>query len=95
MSSKRPTQQTEKLLVLLQDAGVRFVVIGGVAAISHGAATLTRDLDVAAPLTPDNVERLMTRRPVGVDVSAYGRFDRSAGAGRRRGGRAGARGCGG
>lgn len=60
MSSKRPTQQTEKLLVLLQDAGVRFVVIGGVAAISHGAATLTRDLDVAAPLTPDNVERLMT-----------------------------------
>lgn len=60
MSSKRPTQQTEKLLVLLQDAGVRFVVIGGVAAISHGAATLTRDLDVAAPLTPENVERLMT-----------------------------------
>lgn len=60
MSSKRPIQQTEKLLVLLQEAGVRFVVIGGVAAISHGAATLTRDLDVAAPLTPDNVERLMT-----------------------------------
>lgn len=60
MSSKRPIQQTEKLLVLLQDAGVHFVVIGGVAAISHGAATLTRDLDVAAPLTPDNVERLMT-----------------------------------
>ena len=39
MSSKRPTQQTEKLLVLLQDAGVRFVVIGGVAAISHGAVS--------------------------------------------------------
>jgi predicted nucleotidyltransferase len=56
----RPTQQTDRLLVLLQDAGVRFVVIGGVAAISHGAATLTRDLDIAAPLTPDNVERLMT-----------------------------------
>src|SRR5690606_2767692 len=44
----------------LQEAGVRFVVVGGVAAISHGAATLTRDLDIAAPLTPDNVERLMT-----------------------------------
>lgn len=56
----RPIQQTDRLLVLLQDAGVRFVVIGGVAAISHGAATLTRDLDIAAPLTPDNVERLMT-----------------------------------
>lgn len=59
MSAGRPSQQTEKLLVLLQDAGVRFVVIGGVAAISHGAATLTRDLDIAAPITPDNIERLM------------------------------------
>lgn len=52
-------QQTDRLLALLQDAGVRFVVIGGVAAYAHGAATLTVDLDVAAQLTPDNVERLM------------------------------------
>jgi len=36
------------------------VIIGGVAAIAHGAATTTSDLDVAAPFTPDNVERLMT-----------------------------------
>jgi predicted nucleotidyltransferase len=57
--SNAPIQQTERLLVLLQDAGVSFVVIGGVAAISHGATTLTRDLDIAAPLTTDNLERLM------------------------------------
>lgn len=55
-----PKQQDARLLALLQDAGVRFVIIGGVAAIVHGAATLTRDLDIAAPFTPDNVERLMT-----------------------------------
>lgn len=53
-------QQTPRLLALLQEAGVDFIVIGGVAAIAHGAATLTRDLDVAAPLTLDNVTRLMS-----------------------------------
>lgn len=58
--SGRPTQQTDRLLALLQDAGVDFVVVGGVAAISHGAATLTRDLDVAAPFTSENLGRLMT-----------------------------------
>lgn len=59
MSAPRPIQQTERLLELLHDAGVDFVVIGGVAAISHGASTATRDLDIAAPLTVANVERLM------------------------------------
>jgi predicted nucleotidyltransferase len=53
-------QQTDQLLALLQDAGVSFLIIGGVAAIMHGAATSTMDLDVAAPLTLENVERLMT-----------------------------------
>jgi len=60
MRTERATQQSEALLALLQDAGVRFVIIGGVAAIAHGAATATADLDIAAPITPDNVERLMT-----------------------------------
>ena len=55
----RGVQQTDRLLAVLQEAGVDFVVIGGVAAISHGAATLTRDLDVAAPFTAENLGRLM------------------------------------
>lgn len=59
MPSPRPPQQTDRLLAVLQDAGVDFVVIGGVAALAHGSATLTRDLDIAAPLSPENVERLM------------------------------------
>jgi len=59
MPSPRPPQQTDRLLAILQDAGVEFVVIGGVAALAHGSATLTRDLDIAATLAPENVERLM------------------------------------
>ena len=42
----------------LQDAGVEFCIIGGVAAIAHGALTPTHDLDVAAPMTVENLERL-------------------------------------
>jgi predicted nucleotidyltransferase len=55
----RAPQQTDRLLALLQDAGVDFVVVGGVAALAHGSSTLTRDLDIAAPLTPENLRRLM------------------------------------
>jgi hypothetical protein len=50
---------TEKLLSALLDAGVEFVVIGGTAALAHGATTPTLDLDVAAPFTRDNLERLL------------------------------------
>lgn len=54
-----PRQQTDQLLVLLYNAGVEFVVIGGVAAMCHGATTMTRDLDIAVPMTVENVGRLM------------------------------------
>jgi predicted nucleotidyltransferase len=50
---------SEQLLRALLDAGLEFVVIGGAAALAHGALTPTRDLDVAAPLTEDNLRRLM------------------------------------
>lgn len=53
-------QQTPELLRALVDARVEFVVIGGVAAIAHGAATFTRDFDVAAPFDAENMRRLMT-----------------------------------
>jgi hypothetical protein len=39
---------------------VEFCVIGGVAAIAHGALTPTHDLDIAAPMTVDNLARLLT-----------------------------------
>ena len=53
------TAQTEKLLTVLVDAGFEFIVIGGVAAIAHGAVSPTQDLDVTAPMTSENLGILM------------------------------------
>lgn len=46
------------LLQRLSDAGVEFVVVGGVAAVLHGSSMVTRDLDVCAQLTSENVQKL-------------------------------------
>ena len=42
----------------LSKAGVRFVVVGGVAAAAHGSAHVTNDLDVCYDTAPDNLARL-------------------------------------
>ncbi|WP_257462486.1 nucleotidyltransferase [Archangium lipolyticum] len=52
-------QRTPELLCLLLDAGVEFVLIGGVAAIAHGSATFTQDCDITAPFTEENLARLL------------------------------------
>lgn len=54
-----PQQQTERLLEVLADSGLEFVVVGGVAAIAHGATTATQDLDIAMELDPDKIRRLL------------------------------------
>lgn len=46
------------LLQRLSDAGIEFVVVGGVAAVLHGSSMVTRDLDVCAELTSQNLEKL-------------------------------------
>jgi hypothetical protein len=43
---------------VLERHGVRYVVIGGVAAILHGAAHVTTDVDVVPQDARDNLERL-------------------------------------
>jgi len=48
------------LLEALSDAGVDFVVIGGVAGGAHGSARATFDLDVAYARDRENLERLAT-----------------------------------
>ena len=48
----------ERLLRILTDGGVEFVIVGGVAATVHGSARLTTDLDVAYGRSPQNIERL-------------------------------------
>jgi predicted nucleotidyltransferase len=46
------------LLQRLSDAGIDFVVVGGVAAVLHGSSMVTRDLDVCALLSGANLEKL-------------------------------------
>jgi hypothetical protein len=49
----------EKLLVLLAEAGVQFVLIGGIAVTLHGYVRLTEDVDIVVERTPENVQRLL------------------------------------
>src|SRR5713101_8071995 len=48
----------EETIRILYDAGVEFVVIGGVAMGLQGSAHLTKDIDFCYARTPKNMERL-------------------------------------
>jgi hypothetical protein len=48
-----------RLLQTFERAKVRFIVIGGVAAVAHGTARLTTDLDIVYAREADNVRRLV------------------------------------
>lgn len=50
--------ELNRLLQRLCEADVGFVIVGGFAAILHGSALLTRDLDVCAVLTAENLGKL-------------------------------------
>jgi hypothetical protein len=56
---KRP-QRNLALLERLTDAHVEFCIIGGVAAVLHGATRMTVDLDIAAPFDEQNLTRLLS-----------------------------------
>jgi hypothetical protein len=43
----------------LVDAGVDFILVGGVAGTVHGSARLTRDVDVVYGRSPENMRRLV------------------------------------
>ncbi len=49
----------EAALEVLASAGVEFVVVGGVAAVLHGAPVTTLDLDIVHDQTDENVDRLL------------------------------------
>jgi predicted nucleotidyltransferase len=49
----------ERLLRVLTQADVEFIVIGGFAATAHGSAHVTVDLDVVYRRTPANIDRLV------------------------------------
>jgi hypothetical protein len=68
-----PEFRPSQLLHALVARGVDFVVIGGYAAIAHGSAQLTRDLDICFARDPVNLRALgaalveLEARPRGVD----------------------------
>ena len=47
-----------RLVGVLVESGVEFILVGGVAATIHGAARLTEDLDIVYRRTPENLDRL-------------------------------------
>jgi predicted nucleotidyltransferase len=53
------TTEFARFLQLLAEGEVEFIVIGGVAAIAHGAARLTLDLDIVYRRTGDNLDRIV------------------------------------
>jgi predicted nucleotidyltransferase len=49
----------DEMVEALSSKGIRFVVLGGVAAIAHGSAYNTNDLDVCYDTADDNVAKLI------------------------------------
>ena len=56
--TERAAFDPEPLLRALVDHGVRFVLIGGFAAVYHGAAHLTFDIDITPDTSAENLTRL-------------------------------------
>ena len=54
------TGNFQQLLPLLANHGVEFILIGVGAAIVHGSARTTQDVDVVYSRTPENIKRLAT-----------------------------------
>jgi hypothetical protein len=53
-----PEFRPSAILAALVSDGVDFVVVGGYAAIAHGSAQITRDLDLCYARSPDNLDAL-------------------------------------
>lgn len=51
---------TLDLLKRLADHGVECVLVGGMAGVVHGCGLITEDIDVCAPMSPENLTRLLT-----------------------------------
>jgi len=56
--SELPRFDPAELLRRLSTAGVRFVIVGGLAAQSHGSPSSTDDLDICYARDPDNLRAL-------------------------------------
>lgn len=56
-----PVEESELagLLAALLDGGVKFILIGGGAAVIHGAPITTQDVDIVHSREPTNVENFL------------------------------------
>lgn len=53
-----PPLRVERLLRVLEDHGVRYVIVGGLAAAAQGAGRVTFDIDVVPEWSTENLDRL-------------------------------------
>jgi len=53
-----PPLQADEIFVCLHRHGVRYVLIGGLAAVLHGSPLPTLDADICPSAEPDNLKRL-------------------------------------
>ena len=58
MRARHP-QQTSALVELLCASDIDFMIIGGVAAVFHGSARMTLDLDILMPFSAHNIGHLL------------------------------------
>lgn len=54
-----PTAELDALIGEFIGAGIEFIVVGGVAAVIHGAPVTTQDLDIVPRQSPGDAERLL------------------------------------
>lgn len=52
-----------RLIQVLCEHDVQFILVGGVCAVAHGAPITTFDMDIVHARTPENIERLKPVQP--------------------------------
>lgn len=48
-----------EILKRLLQSNVEFVLVGGLAAVAHGASTMTQDVDVCLSFKPENIKKVL------------------------------------
>jgi hypothetical protein len=75
-----PPLRARELLALLAEHNVRYVIVGGLAAVVHGASRATFDIDIVPEWTNENLDHLAAalratnarlRVPAGTDAIAF------------------------
>ncbi len=50
-------RSVETIVRALNEAGVRYLIVGGLAVNAHGFARMTRDVDIVLSLVPENAAK--------------------------------------